>query len=49
MKRMLCLTVALLAAAAAYADEGMWMINAIGKALESNMQERGLMLGARDI
>ncbi len=31
------------------ADEGMWMINAIDKALEKKMQERGLKLSAREI
>ncbi len=31
------------------ADEGMWMINALNAALEKKMQERGLLLNARDI
>ena len=31
------------------ADEGMWMINAIDKALEKKMQARGLKLSAREI
>lgn len=33
----------------AYADEGMWMINAIDVALEKKMQERGLELSAGEI
>ncbi len=33
----------------ASADEGMWMINAIDRALEKNMKARGLKLGAREI
>ena len=36
-------------ALAARADEGMWMINAISKALEANMHNRGLLLDAKDI
>ena len=40
---------ALLAAAPARADEGMWMINAISKALEADMQARGLRLSANEI
>ncbi len=31
------------------ADEGMWMINAIDRALEKDMKARGLRLGAREI
>ena len=31
------------------ADEGMWMINALDKALEKNMKKRGLKLSAREI
>ena len=34
---------------AASADEGMWMINAIDRALEKNMKARGLKMGAREI
>lgn len=34
---------------AAMADEGMWMINGIDKALEKKMQERGLKLSAGEI
>ena len=37
------------AALMASADEGMWMINAIDRALEKNMKARGLKLGAREI
>ena len=33
----------------ASADEGMWMINAIDRALEKNMKARGLKLGVREI
>ncbi len=33
----------------ASADEGMWMINAIDRALEKNMKARGLKMGAREI
>ena len=33
----------------AFADEGMWMVNAIDKALEKNMKKRGLKLSAREI
>ena len=33
----------------ASADEGMWMVNAIDKALEKNMKQRGLKLSAREI
>lgn len=33
----------------ARADEGMWLINAISKALEAKMQERGLQLNAGEI
>ncbi len=33
----------------AFADEGMWMINAIDSALEKKMQERGLELSAGEI
>ncbi len=32
-----------------YADEGMWMVNAIDKALEKKMHERGLKLSAKEI
>ena len=31
------------------ADEGMWMIHMIDSALEKKMQERGLVLSAREI
>lgn len=50
MKRIF-LTLALMFSAAlmASADEGMWMINAIDRALEKNMKARGLKLGAREI
>lgn len=50
MKRIF-LTLALMVSSAlmASADEGMWMINAIDRALEKNMKARGLKLGAREI
>ena len=50
MKRIF-LVFALMVSAAlmASADEGMWMINAIDRALEKNMKARGLKLGAREI
>ena len=32
-----------------HADEGMWMINAIDKALEKKMKQRGLKLSAKEI
>lgn len=35
--------------AQAYADEGMWLVNAIDKALEKNMKARGLKLKGREI
>ena len=49
MKKVLTISAALLLSVAALADEGMWMVNAISKALEANMQERGLLLSAKDI
>ncbi|MBR1887638.1 MAG: S46 family peptidase, partial [Bacteroidales bacterium] len=33
----------------AQADEGMWLIQALDKALEKNMKARGLKLSAREI
>ena len=50
MKRIfLILALMVSAALMASADEGMWMINAIDRALEKNMKARGLKLGAREI
>ncbi len=50
MKRIiLVLAVMVSSALTASADEGMWMINAIDRALEKNMKARGLKLGAREI
>ena len=43
------LLVALTGSWKASADEGMWMINAIDKALEKNMKQRGLKLSAREL
>lgn len=50
MKRIfLALALMFSATLMASADEGMWMINAIDRALEKNMKARGLKLGAREI
>lgn len=51
MKRITFITLAviLLAALPARADEGMWMINAITRALEADMQAKGLKLSANEI
>ncbi len=50
MKRIISiLALTVFAALSASADEGMWMINAIDRALEKNMKARGLRLGAREI
>lgn len=50
MKRIfLALALMFSAALMASADEGMWMINAIDRALEKNMKARGLKLGVREI
>lgn len=40
---------ALMFSAAAFADEGMWMIQDINEALEKNMRARGLKLAANEI
>lgn len=40
---------ALMFGAAAFADEGMWMIQDINEALEKNMRARGLKLAANEI
>ena len=49
MKRIWVTLAAALLCLCAYADEGMWMINAINRALELKMQERGLQLAANEI
>lgn len=50
MKRIfLILAVACMAAPLSLADEGMWMINGIDKALEKQMKQRGLKLSANEI
>ena len=49
MKKLLILTLTILAGISAKADEGMWMIHAIDSALEKKMQERGLELSAGEI
>lgn len=43
------MAVALTFSAAAFADEGMWMIQDINEALEKNMRTRGLRLAANEI
>ncbi|MCQ2139344.1 MAG: S46 family peptidase [Bacteroidales bacterium] len=50
MKKISLIVVAMLAIGLqARADEGMWMVNAITKALEANMQAKGLKLSAGEI
>ena len=50
MKRFLTIAALVLTCAfTAGADEGMWMVNAINKALEKNMRARGLKLRAGEI
>ena len=48
-KLILTLALCLGAVTVAQADEGMWLIQAIDKALAKNMKARGLKLGAREI
>ena len=49
MRKYLIIIALLLLPAAASADEGMWMIQALNQALEKKMQERGLQLSAGEI
>ena len=49
MKRFSLIAALLLVSVAAMADEGMWMIHALDRALEKKMQERGLLLSAGEI
>ncbi len=49
MKRGFLTLAALLCCLGARADEGMWMVNAISRALEAQMQQKGLELSAGDI
>ena len=49
MKKVLLLSVFILCAATAFADEGMWMIHAIDRALEKRMKATGLQIDARTI
>lgn len=49
MKKAVIIFFAALLSLSARADEGMWLINAISKALETRMQERGLQLNANEI
>ena len=48
-KLLLTLALCLGAVTLARADEGMWLIQCLDKALEKNMKARGLKLGAREI
>ena len=48
-KLLLTLLLGLGAITAARADEGMWLIQCLDRALEKNMKARGLKLGAREI
>ena len=48
-KLMLSLAVLLSLAGGARADEGMWLVQCLDRALEKNMKARGLKLGAREI
>ncbi|MBP5333859.1 MAG: S46 family peptidase, partial [Bacteroidales bacterium] len=48
-KLLLTLVLCLGAAFAAQADEGMWLIQCLDKALAKNMKARGLKLGAKEI
>lgn len=49
MKKTFVIFLAAMLSFTARADEGMWLIHAISKALETKMQERGLQLGANEI
>ena len=49
MKRITTIMIAALCCLKMSADEGMWMIHMIDSALEKKMQERGLVLSAREI
>lgn len=48
-KTLLILYLGLCLLPSARADEGMWLIQCLDRALEKNMKERGLKLGAREI
>ncbi len=48
-KWLLTLSLALCLLPGARADEGMWLIQSLDRALEKNMKARGLKLGAREI
>lgn len=49
MKRAFLTLAALLCCLLARADEGMWLVNAISRALEAQMQQKGLELSSGDI
>ena len=44
-----CMAAIVFCSHTAFADEGMWMINGINKALEKKMKQRGLKLSANEI
>ena len=48
-RRLIMTAAALMFSVAAFADEGMWMIQDINEALEKNMKARGLKLAANEI
>ncbi len=48
-KFILSVSVLLCLGAIARADEGMWMVNALTKAIEANMQAKGCKLSANEI
>lgn len=49
MKKIILSALVALVSVSAFADEGMWLVNSIDKALEKNMKGRGLKLAAREI
>ena len=49
LKTIVCIVLLLSLAPAALADEGMWMVNTIDKALAKQMKQRGLKLAPREI
>lgn len=49
MKKILLVSALAILSLSAYADEGMWMVNAISRALVQNMQDEGCNLDAKDI
>ena len=49
LKHSLLLFILLLPAVASRADEGMWMVNSISRALVLKMEDKGLKLSAKEI